>query len=82
MNRIIGDLNMSRVVIGYGQTEVSPINHMTLPDDTLENRTQTVGRAIPYVEIKIVDEHDRAASNWGARGNLYSRVLGDEGLLG
>jgi fatty-acyl-CoA synthase len=72
MNRIIGDLNMSRVVIGYGQTEVSPINHMTLPDDTLENRTQTVGRAIPYVEIKIVDEHDRLLAI-GEQGEICTR---------
>jgi fatty-acyl-CoA synthase len=72
MNRIIGDLNMSSVVIGYGQTEVSPINHMTLPDDTLENRTQTVGRAIPYVEIKIVDEHDRVLAI-GEQGEICTR---------
>jgi fatty-acyl-CoA synthase len=72
MNRIIGDLNMSSVVIGYGQTEVSPINHMTLPDDTLENRTQTVGRAIPYVEIKIVDEHDRVLAI-GKQGEICTR---------
>ena len=58
MKRIITDLHMENVLIGYGQTEVSPINHMTLPDDSLENRTQTVGRPIPYIEIKIVDPDD------------------------
>ena len=72
MNRIIGDLNMSNVVIGYGQTEVSPINHMTLPDDTLENRTQTVGRAIPYVEIKIIDEEGRVLPI-GEQGEVCTR---------
>lgn len=59
MNNIINKLNMKEVVIGFGQTEVSPLNHMTLPDDTIENRTQPVGRAIPDVEIKIVDENGR-----------------------
>jgi len=58
MEQIISDMHMDKVLIGYGQTEVSPINHMTLPDDSLENRTQTVGRPIPYVEIKIVDSND------------------------
>ena len=72
MKRVIGDLNMSSVLIGYGQTEVSPINLMTLPDDTLENRTQTVGRAIPHVEVKIVDEHNRVLSI-GEQGEVCTR---------
>lgn len=72
MKRIIGDLHMENVLIGYGQTEVSPINHMTLPDDSMENRTQTVGRAIPYVEIKIVDENDRVIPI-GNQGEICTR---------
>ncbi len=59
MKRIIKDLHMHEVLIAYGQTELSPINHMTLPDDTLENRTQTVGRPIPHIEVKLVDKDDR-----------------------
>ncbi|WOH38517.1 AMP-binding protein [Thalassotalea fonticola] len=72
MNNIINKLHMESVVIGYGQTEVSPINHMTLPNDTLENRTQTVGRAIPYVEIKIVDESGRVVAI-GEQGEICTR---------
>jgi fatty-acyl-CoA synthase len=72
MKRIINDLHMDEVLIGYGQTEVSPINHMTLPDDSLENRTQTVGRAIPYVEIKIVDEGDHVVPI-GEQGEICTR---------
>lgn len=59
MNRIINEMHMSKVIIAYGQTELSPVNHMTLPDDSLKNRTQTVGRPIPYIEVKIVDKNDR-----------------------
>ena len=51
MKRIIGDMHMDNVLIGYGQTEVSPINHMTLPEDSFENRTQTVGRPIPHIDM-------------------------------
>lgn len=72
MKRIIGDLHMDNVLIGYGQTEVSPINHMTLPEDSLENRTQTVGRPIPYVEIKIVDTEDRVVPI-GEQGEICTR---------
>ena len=56
MKRVISQMHMEDILIGYGQTEVSPLNHMTLPNDSLERRTETVGRAVPWVEIKIVDE--------------------------
>ena len=72
MKRIIGDLHMETVLIGYGQTEVSPINHMTLPEDSLVNRTQTVGRPIPYVEIKIVNANDRVVPI-GEQGEICTR---------
>ena len=57
MQRVITQMHMDEILIAYGQTEVSPINHMTLPDDSMEKRTQTVGRAVPWVEIRIVDEN-------------------------
>ncbi len=72
MQQIINDLHMENVLIGYGQTEVSPINHMTLPEDSLENRTQTVGRPIPYVEIKIVDANNRVVPI-GEQGEICTR---------
>ena len=72
MKRIISDLHMENVLIGYGQTEVSPINHMTLPEDSLENRTQTVGRPIPYVEIKIVDANNHVVPI-GEQGEICTR---------
>lgn len=72
MKRIIADMHMDQVLIGYGQTELSPINHMTLPDDSLENRTQTVGRPIPYVEVKIVDQDDRVLPV-GEQGEICTR---------
>jgi len=79
MKRIIGDMHMENVLIGYGQTELSPVNHLTLPEDSLENRTQTVGRPIPYVEVKIVDENNRVVPI-GEQGEIctrgYSVMLG------
>ncbi len=72
MQQIIGDMNMENVLIGYGQTEVSPINHMTLPEDSFEHRTQTVGRPIPHIEIKIVDSDDRVVPI-GEQGEICTR---------
>ena len=72
MKRIIGDMHMENVLIGYGQTELSPVNHMTLPEDSLENRTQTVGRPIPFIEVKIVDAENRVVPI-GEQGEICTR---------
>jgi len=56
MKNVIARMNMSEVLIAYGQTECSPVNHMTLADDPIDKRVESVGRAGPHLEIKIVDE--------------------------
>lgn len=48
------------LVITYGQTECSPTITMTRPEDSPEVRTTTVGRALPGVEMKIVDPADNS----------------------
>ncbi len=55
MKKVISKMNMSEVLIAYGQTECSPVNHMTLADDPIEKRVETVGRPGPHLEVKIVD---------------------------
>jgi fatty-acyl-CoA synthase len=72
MRRVIGDMHMNDVLIAYGQTECSPVNHMTLPDDTLQQRTETVGRAVPHIEIKIIDENNRVLPV-GEQGEICAR---------
>jgi fatty-acyl-CoA synthase len=56
MHQVIDKLNMSEITIMYGQTETSPVNHMTDIDAPAEKRCGTVGRVGPYQEIKIIDE--------------------------
>ncbi len=79
MKRVISDMNMKHILIGYGQTEVSPINHLTLPEDPIEKRVETVGRAVPWVEIKLVDPDGRVVPI-GEKGEVctrgYSVMLG------
>jgi len=79
MKRVISDMNMKHILIGYGQTEVSPINHLTLPEDPIEKRVETVGRAVPWVEIKLVGSDGRVVPI-GERGEVctrgYSVMLG------
>jgi fatty-acyl-CoA synthase len=79
MKRVISDMHMKHVLIGYGQTELSPVNHLTLPDDPIEKRVQTVGRAVPWLEVKLVDADGRVVPI-GEKGEVctrgYSVMLG------
>lgn len=72
MKRVIRDMHMTEVLIAYGQTETSPVNHMTVAEDPLEKRVSSVGRPAPHLEIKIVNEHNEIASI-GERGEICCR---------
>jgi fatty-acyl-CoA synthase len=56
MRRVLADMHMTEVLIAYGQTEASPVNHMTTRDDPIDKRVNTVGRPGPHLEIKMIDE--------------------------
>src|SRR5690348_16730448 len=57
MKRVQHDMHMKEVLIAYGQTETSPVNHQTTKDDPLDKQVETVGRPGPHLEIKLVDEN-------------------------
>lgn len=55
MKKVIDKMNMSEIVIVFGQTEASPGCTMTTTSDSIDKRVNTVGRAFPGVECKIID---------------------------
>ncbi len=55
MKKVIDKMNMREIVIVFGQTEASPGCTMTTTSDSFEKRVNTVGRAFPGVECKIID---------------------------
>lgn len=73
MERVIAEMNMSEVAICYGMTETSPVSTMTRTDDSLERRTQTVGRTMPRLESKIVDPGSGKPIARGHIGELCTR---------
>jgi fatty-acyl-CoA synthase len=79
MRRVIADMRMEQVVIGYGMTETSATVMITSPADTVERRVATVGRAVPHVEVKVVDERSEIVAR-GRVGEIcvrgYSVMLG------
>lgn len=76
MRRLIDEFGQSELVIGYGQTECSPINTMTAIDDTFEQRTGTVGRPHLNWEMKIVDPETGNTCKIGETGEVCSRGYG------
>ena len=72
MHRVIDQMNMHEVLIGYGQTEVSPLNHLTLPQDPIEKRVNSVGRAVPRIEIKIINDDNQVVAI-GEKGEVCTR---------
>jgi fatty-acyl-CoA synthase len=79
MRRVIADMHMEQVVIGYGMTETSSTIMITSPNDPVERRVSTVGRVVPHVEVKVVNEHSEIVPR-GQVGEIcvrgYSVMLG------
>jgi fatty-acyl-CoA synthase len=73
MRRVIGEMHCSEILIGYGQTEASPITHLTSRDDSLERRTETVGRNLPHQEVKVADIDSGRTLPLGETGELCFR---------
>ena len=71
--RVMDELRCPEIVIGYGETEASPLTHLTSKDDDLGKRTTTVGRNLPHQEVKIVDVHSRATVALGEVGEICFR---------
>ena len=72
MRRVVKEMGMQEITIGYGMTETSPLSFQSRPDDPVERRVSTVGRVHPHVEVKIVDERGRIVPR-GVPGELCTR---------
>ncbi|WDL81773.1 AMP-binding protein [Aeromonas bestiarum] len=75
MRKVQTLMHMTEVTIAYGQTECSPINHMTAIDAPLDKRVTTVGRALDHTEIKLVDPSGETVAI-GERGEICCRSKG------
>ncbi|WP_350432996.1 AMP-binding protein [Shewanella sp. H8] len=72
MRRVQELMYMTEVLIGYGQTECSPLNHITEIDSPIEKQVLTVGRALPHTEVKIINEFGDVVAI-GQPGEVCSR---------
>jgi fatty-acyl-CoA synthase len=57
----------------YGQTECSPVATMIGPEDSLQDKADNVGRALPHTEVRIVDPSSGAPVPAGVVGEICTR---------
>nr|WP_245415754.1 AMP-binding protein [Alteribacter populi] len=73
MKGVIDKMGADEVTIAYGQTESSPVITQTRVNDSLVRKTETVGRALPNVEVKIVHPGTDEEVESGRQGELCTR---------
>ena len=73
MQDVIDKMGMKEIIIVFGQTEASPGCTLTSTTDTVERRVNTVGRAFPGVECKIVDPATGETVGPGVVGEFCAR---------
>ncbi|WP_339195753.1 AMP-binding protein [Aeribacillus sp. FSL W8-0870] len=73
MKAVIEKMGAKEITIAYGQTESSPVITQTRTDDPIHLRVETVGRALPNVEVKIVEPGTNKEVPYGVQGELCTR---------
>jgi fatty-acyl-CoA synthase len=73
MQDAIDKMNMSEILIVFGQTECSPGATMSSIDDSVEVRVGTVGRELPGIECRIVDPNTNEPLPDEATGEFVTR---------
>lgn len=66
-------LRLRELTVAYGQAEATAAITQTRPEDSVDLRTTTVGRALPNVEVKIVHPKTGVAVPVGEEGELCCR---------
>nr|KAF6308701.1 acyl-CoA synthetase family member 2 [Pipistrellus kuhlii] len=70
---IIHKLNAKELVVAYGTTENSPVTFMSFPEDTEEQKSQSVGRIMPHTEAQIVNMELGTMAELNTPGELWIR---------
>jgi len=73
MRRVMEEMHCREILIGYGQTEASPITHLTHAEDDLHRRTETVGINLPHQEVKVISTGDGHTVPVGEVGEVCFR---------
>lgn len=73
MRRVTNEMGAREITIGYGQTEAAPLITQTTTSDPIELRVGSVGKALPGVDVKIIDPVTKETLPDGKSGELCAR---------
>jgi fatty-acyl-CoA synthase len=79
MKKVVDEMGVKEIVIGYGLTESSSWITETRTDDPLELRVSSVGKPLPNVELKIIDTGSGQEVPAGTSGEICARGLNMKG---
>ncbi len=72
VRRLEDELDASFTIV-FGQTESSPVDSMTRPEDSTEDKANTLGGPMPNVEVKIIDPDTGKTLPIGSMGEYCTR---------
>ncbi|NCC24858.1 MAG: AMP-binding protein [Deltaproteobacteria bacterium] len=73
MRQVIECMNQREITICYGLTEGSPVMTQTRVDDDIAKRVESVGRAMPMIEVRVVDPETNEPVASGVQGEVCCR---------
>ncbi|WP_147819151.1 AMP-binding protein [Salidesulfovibrio onnuriiensis] len=73
MKQVMDRMHMHEITICYGLTETSPVMTQTRIGDTMEHMTETVGQAMPEIEVKVVNPETGKDCACGEQGEVCCR---------
>ncbi len=73
VKRVMEEMHCREILIGYGETEASPLTHLTTRENSMERRTATVGKNLPHQEVKVVDVATGGTLPAGQSGEICFR---------
>lgn len=73
MQRVMQNMHCAEILIAYGETEASPLTHLTTREDSLQRRTKTVGHNLPHQEVKIISTDKQQTVAIGVIGEICFR---------
>ncbi|HYI92670.1 MAG TPA: AMP-binding protein [Bryobacteraceae bacterium] len=73
MKRVVSVMHCPEIMVGYGQTEATPIITMSRVDDDVQVRCTTIGCPLPETEVRIADPATGKTLPVGEQGELLAR---------
>jgi len=73
MRQVVDRMHARELTICYGLTEASPVMSQTRTDDDLVHKCETVGRAMPAIEVRVVDPETGLEQPPGVPGEVTCR---------